>query len=72
MLTHTKQERDMTTNTAGILIIMGLIITMGGVGGIELSTDAELLAAMIISVLGLMIMYTGVIALRVSDYYDAE
>lgn len=38
----------------------GLVLTLGGVGGIEQSiSDAELYTAVIISAVGLMIMYAG-------------
>jgi hypothetical protein len=41
------------------------------VGGIEQSiSDSELLAAMLVSITGLAIMYCAILALRVSDYYD--
>ena len=62
----------MKSSTAMFVVILGLLITMGGVGGIEMSTDSELLGAMLIACLGLLTMYCGVIALRVSDYYDAR
>ena len=61
----------MNTKTAGILVMLGLILTAGGVGGIETSVnDSDLLGAMLISILGLMIMYCGTAAMKVSDYYD--
>lgn len=38
----------------------GLVLTLGGVGGIEQSiSDAELYTGIIISAVGLMIMYVG-------------
>jgi hypothetical protein len=44
-----------------IQIILGLIIVMGGVGGVENSqTDFDLLLAALISAFGLMIMASGV------------
>jgi hypothetical protein len=61
----------MKTNTAFALFIFGLILTMFGVGGVENSvTDSELLAGVAVSALGLGIMYSGTLALRVADYYD--
>ncbi len=61
----------MTSKTAGILVMLGLLLTFGGVGGIETATnDTDLLGAMGISIVGLLIMYAGTIAIRVSDYYD--
>jgi hypothetical protein len=44
-----------------ILIILGLVIVLGGVGGVEQSqTDFELLLAALISAFGLMMMASGV------------
>ena len=60
----------MTTKTASFIVMLGLILTAGGVGGIELASDSELLGAMILSAVGLLTMYCGVLALRVSEYYD--
>ena len=62
----------MKSSTAMFIVIVGLIITMGGVGGIEMATDQQLLGAMLISCVGLLTMYCGVLALRVSDYYDTH
>jgi hypothetical protein len=60
----------MTERTAFIMIVTGLIFTMFGVGGIEQSiTDSELLASLAVSVVGMGIMYSGTVALRVSDSY---
>lgn len=61
----------MKTTTAFGLFMFGLILTMFGVGGVEASiTDTELLSAVAVSALGLGLMYSGTIAMRVSDYYD--
>ena len=61
----------MTSKTAGFLVMLGLLITAGGIGGVETSiTDAELIGAVLISTVGLLIMSAGTAALRVSDYYD--
>jgi len=61
----------MKTNTAMFLVITGMILTMFGVGGVENSiTNTELLGALAVSVVGLLIMYAGTVAIRVSDYYD--
>ena len=63
----------MKTSTATVITMLGLLITFGGVGTIEndLSSDG-LLTGMVEAIVGLMMMYCGVIALRVSDYYDAR
>jgi uncharacterized membrane protein YgdD (TMEM256/DUF423 family) len=61
----------MTTQTAALLGFLGFLLTAFGVGGIEQSiSDGELMASMLVSITGLCIMYCGVIALRVSEYYD--
>ena len=61
----------MTSKTAGILGILGFLLTAFGVGGIENSiTDSELFGSMLVSVTGLAIMYCAVAALKVSEYYD--
>lgn len=61
----------MKTTTAFALFMLGLILTMFGVGGVENSvTDSELVASVAVSALGLAIMYCGTIAMRVADYYD--
>ena len=63
----------MKTSTATVITMLGLLITFGGVGTIEndLSSDG-LLIGMLVAIVGLLTMYCGVIALRVSDYYDAR
>ena len=61
----------MTSKTAGILGILGFLMTAFGVGGIENSiTDSELFGSMLVGVTGLAIMYCAVSALKVSEYYD--
>ena len=63
----------MTSQTAAILGVLGFLLTAFGVGGIESSiTDGELLSAMLVSVVGLGIMYCAVAALKVSEYYDQQ
>jgi sulfite exporter TauE/SafE len=52
-----------------MFVILGLILTMLGVGGIENSiTDTELLQGLAVSVLGLMLMGVGVLMLREQGY----
>jgi hypothetical protein len=58
----------MNKDGANFLILVGLLITFGGVGGIEVSeTNTELLGSMIVSILGLATMYCGLLAHRVLD-----
>jgi hypothetical protein len=61
----------MTSKTAAILGALGFLLTAFGVGGIEQSiTNSELFGAMVVSCVGLAIMYCAVSALKVSEYYD--
>ena len=61
----------MKTNTGMLLIMLGLVLTMFGVGGVENSiTDSELLAAVAVSALGLGIMWAGTLGVRNGEYYD--
>ena len=63
----------MKTSTATVITMLGLLITFGGVGTIENDLSSNgLLVGMLVSIVGLLMMYCGVIALRVSDYYDAR
>jgi hypothetical protein len=63
----------MTNGTAMFMVITGLILTMFGVGGIEASLDnVGLLQGLFVSVVGLMTMGVGVLALNINtqtDYY---
>jgi hypothetical protein len=53
------------------VFITGLLVTFGEVGGIEQSvTNEALVGSLLVSVVGIMTMYCGTIALRVADYYD--
>ena len=58
----------MTSRTAGFLFILGMLLTFGGVGGIETSQD--MLGACVVSIVGLLTMWASSLALRVSSYYD--
>ena len=55
-------------NSATFLMITGLLLTMGGVGGIENSiTDSELATATLLSVLGCAVMWCGVRMMQILD-----
>jgi hypothetical protein len=55
----------MSEKSAMFVAMVGLIMTLGGVGGIENSiTNAELLDSLIVSVVGLMVMGCGVLAIK--------
>jgi hypothetical protein len=61
----------MGKNSAFFLIIAGLIITLGGVGGIENSVnDEQMLSSAIFAILGLLTMYAGLLGIRNADFYD--
>ena len=55
----------MSEKSAMFVAMVGLIMTLGGVGGIENSiTNAELLDSLIVAVVGLMVMGCGVLAIK--------
>jgi hypothetical protein len=58
----------MNKEGATFLMIVGFVITFGGVGGIEVSeNDTELMGSMIVSILGLLVIYCGLLATRILD-----
>jgi len=58
----------MTRKETNFILIVGFIITFGGVGGIEVSqTDTEMWGSMIVSIIGLLVMYAGILAMRILD-----
>lgn len=60
----------MSNTAAAFLIIVGLIITLAGVGGVEHSfTDSELAGAVAIAIIGMLTMACGVIAQRINNHY---
>ena len=55
----------MSEKSAMFLAMVGLVMTLGGVGGIENSiTNSELLDSVIVSIVGLMVMGCGVLAIK--------
>lgn len=61
----------MKTSTAFGLFILGLLMALGGVGGVENSIEnGALVQSFAIACVGLCVMYCGVSAMQVSDYYD--
>jgi hypothetical protein len=53
------------------LIVLGLLLTAGGIGGVEHSvTDIELLQSVAVSVTGLLMMWCATLGLRNSKYFD--
>jgi len=58
----------MSERGAFFVFFTGLLVTMLGVGGVENSiTDGELASAVLVSAVGLLIMWTGTLALKVLD-----
>jgi len=63
----------MTTNQSAFVFFAGLLLTLGAVGGVEHSVDAEqLTGSLLLAVIGLLAMYAGTLGFRNADYYDAE
>jgi hypothetical protein len=61
----------MKTNTAFGIFMLGLIVTMFGVGGVENSiADSELLSSLAVSAVGLLLMWVSTLAMRNTNYYD--
>jgi len=53
------------------VFIAGLLLTLGAVGGVEASVDAEqLTGSLLLAVLGLLGMYAGTLGFRNADMYD--
>jgi hypothetical protein len=57
----------MSERSVFFLIIMGILLTMLGVGGVENSiTNMELLQSIAVSSLGLLLMWVATLAIRTS------
>ena len=55
----------MSERSAMFLIVVGLLLTAGGVGGTEQAlSDSDLLSSLAVAVTGLLIMGAGVLGLR--------
>ena len=58
----------MTANQAMFCFTVGLLMTFGGVGGIETSMDnAGLISGVLVSGVGLLIMWVGTLGMRVLE-----
>jgi hypothetical protein len=65
------QGNTMTTNQAMFVFIAGLLLTLGAVGGVEHSVDAEqLTGSLLLAVIGLLGMYAGTLGFRNAHYFD--
>lgn len=61
----------MTTKQAAFVFFAGLILTLGAVGGVETSVDAEqLTGSLLLAVIGLLAMYAGTLGFRNAHLYD--
>jgi uncharacterized membrane protein HdeD (DUF308 family) len=61
----------MTTNQSAFVFFAGLILTLGGVGGVETSVnDEQMLGSMLLAILGLLSMYAGTLGFRNAHYFD--
>lgn len=60
----------MTGNQSVAVLALGFMLAFGGVGGVENSVDnAQLFGSVLLAVLGLGIMYCGVLGLRNAEFY---
>jgi len=58
----------MTANQAMFCFTVGLLMTLGGVGSVELSMDtATLITGVLVSGVGLLVMWAGTLAMQVLD-----
>jgi|LauGreDrversion4_2_1035121.scaffolds.fasta_scaffold1420624_2 hypothetical protein len=58
----------MTANQSMFVFIVGLLMAMLGVGGVEGSiTNAELITGLVVSGVGLLVMWAGTLGMRVLD-----
>ncbi len=58
----------MKAGEAMFVFTVGLLLTLGGVGSIELSMDnASLLSGVIVSGVGLLVMWVGTLAMKRLD-----
>jgi hypothetical protein len=60
----------MSTDTrVFFFVILGLLLTMLGVGGVENSiTDTELLSSLAVSTVGLLLMWVGTLMIKQQGY----
>lgn len=47
-----------------IRVVLGLLIVFGAVGGIEQASDAQLIPAVLLAIVGLVMMNSGVTAMK--------
>lgn len=55
----------MSTNTSFLCVTVGLLLTLGGVGGVETSeTTSALVGGVVISGVGLLVMWIGTVLMK--------
>ena len=60
----------MTDKQSMFVFVVGLLITFGAVGGIEVSvSNTDLMSSMLVAIVGLLVMYCGVLGLRNAEFY---
>jgi fumarate reductase subunit D len=53
------------------VFIVGLLMTLGAVGGIEVSeNNTDMMSSMVIAIVGLLTMYCGMLGLRRAHMFD--
>jgi fumarate reductase subunit D len=61
----------MTTKSATFVFIVGFMMTLGAVGGIEVSeNNTDMMSSMVIAIVGLLTMYCGMLGLRRAHMFD--
>ena len=61
----------MTTKGATFVFIVGFMMTLGAVGGIEVSeNNTDMMSSMVIAIVGLLTMYCGMLGLRRAHMFD--
>ena len=61
----------MTEKSAMFVLFVGFLMTLGAVGGIEVSvTNDDMMSSMVIAIGGLLTMYCGTLGLRNADMYE--
>jgi len=52
------------------VFVVGMLMTFGAVGGIEVSvSNSDLVSSMVVAILGLLVMYCGMLGMRNAEYY---
>ena len=61
----------MTTKSAMFVFIVGFIMTLGAVGGIEVSeTNTDMMSSMVIAIIGLLTMFCGTLGMNRAHMFD--